>query len=98
MKSVAILALIGFVVACSDPKDYEDYGDIKNSPGGLALSDPDEHRGGWGRSDCLLCHNVEKNIHRRSSSTVDPDAIADKARQEGTQFCFNCHMGNGVPQ
>lgn len=96
MKKWVLLLIFISAASCSEPRDYEYYGDVQSSPGGLALTDPDEHRGGWGRSDCFTCHNVEKNIHRRPGSTVDADAILERAVSEGVGFCFTCHSDNGV--
>jgi hypothetical protein len=92
---VASLALL----SCRGQKsrDLEDYGDITNSPGGIALTSPDEHVGGWGRSDCLLCHNASLNIHRRPGSPVDADALNELVKKNGgSQYCLNCHGPNGI--
>ncbi|MEQ1665662.1 MAG: hypothetical protein ABL927_09835, partial [Bdellovibrionales bacterium] len=56
-------------------RDLENYGDINQSPGGIALVTPAEHPGGWGRRECLLCHNAALGIHRGPNSPIDAAAL-----------------------
>jgi hypothetical protein len=58
----------------------------------------EEHQGGWGRSNCFLCHNIE-NIHLVNNSSfdaVDVDAIRQKTIDEGLSSCMTCHGTNGT--
>lgn len=78
-------------------RDLENYGDINQSPGGIALVTPAEHPSGWGRRECLLCHNAALGIHRGPNSPIDAAALNEIIRQNGgSVFCLSCHGPNGV--
>jgi hypothetical protein len=86
--------LIGFYLAAgcgNSTRDVENYGPLPT----VGLADPSQHGAGWGRADCLLCHNVA-NIHRDASSPVSGDAIAAGARAGGSASCLPCHGPNGI--
>lgn len=99
MKSwLPVILFLGALSGCGESiRDREDYGDVLASPGGLQLVTSSEHPSGWGRSECLLCHNVSLNIHRRPGSGVDADAIAEAAKNNGgSAYCLICHGPNGL--
>lgn len=89
-------------------EEGEDYGDILSSPAGLVLVE-EEHMTGWGRPDCLQCHEL-RNIHvvNRTGlpdcNDVDPAVetcldlgeIQSITRHDGEQTCSLCHGDNGV--
>jgi len=83
------LALV--TVHCgSNARDYEDYGSMSS----LTLSDA-EHTGGYGRNECLVCHNAALNIHQ-GSSAIDPERLVQLAREQGeAAYCMTCHGANG---
>ena len=95
---VLIVLLTVLLSSCQGQKErnLEDYGDITTGPGGLSLSTPEEHPGGWGRRDCFLCHNVQLNIHRRPNNGLNADGMAELARQRGESYCLSCHGPNGI--
>lgn len=74
----------------------ENFGNILDSPSGLVLTE-EEHVYGWGRSDCLMCHNIN-NIHleNRTDTDIDVEAIQDTVAEEGEAVCMNCHGSNGT--
>lgn len=92
-----IFVLIGFV-ACGSIEDDagEDFGNIINSPSGLTLME-EEHVFGWGRSECLMCHNVN-NIHQedRTGLDVDVEEIQQMTFEFGEAACQDCHGANGT--
>jgi len=79
--------------ACKvEPRQREDYGDIQSSSEGVKMSNIEEHRGGWQRNECLVCHNVSLNVHR----DIDYETINDNVRKnEGSKYCLTCHGNNG---
>ncbi len=86
------------VLSCSQDRQYENYGDIRTSPGGISLIDPEEHGGGYGRTSCLVCHNLELNLHRsEGSSFSNAEQLNDTIRENGgSTFCLKCHGANGT--
>ncbi len=95
----ALFLLLISLSSCHDSKshDLEDYGDLSNSPTGIALNDPEKHVGGWGRRDCLLCHNAALNIHRASTNIVDAETLNQLIRENGlSTYCLKCHGPNGI--
>lgn len=97
--SLLVTCLFVIILGCGnkDARTIEQYGDVTTSPGGISLIDPNEHIGGWGRRDCLLCHNSSLNIHRGPSSSLDPDQINEQAwRNGGSKYCLSCHGPNGL--
>lgn len=97
--SVAFWFTLLLLMGChvEEKRELENYGNIVNGPGGIALTDPAEHRSGWGKKDCLLCHNVALNVHRNSGTQLDADAIIEQAKSRGeSRYCLSCHTGNGV--
>ncbi len=85
-------------VACSEiaEDEGEDFGNILDSPGGLVLEE-EEHIYGWGRSDCLMCHNLN-NIHleNRTGIDIDVEEIQEMTYEEGESVCMSCHGTNGT--
>ncbi len=83
---------------CGDLADDagENYGNILDSPNSLELTEG-EHIAGWGREDCLMCHNLN-NIHRNNLTDIDLDveAIQDQTYEQGEGVCMNCHGTNGT--
>lgn len=99
IRVLLILSILFLVLGCEveEHHELENYGDIENGPGGIALSDPYEHRTGWGKKDCLMCHNVALNVHRNAGSPLNADQIVEQARTRGeSRYCLTCHSGNGV--
>lgn len=87
-----------FISACGDMNNTgENYGNILASPSGITLTE-ETHKGGWGRTDCLMCHNVN-NIHLvdRSGTGIDVAAIRQQTFDEGEASCRGCHGTNGAP-
>ena len=87
-----------FLISCggSSSGTGEDYGDILSSPSGLTLT-YHEHKVGWGKSDCTLCHNTS-NIHLvdRSGTGIDMAAIRAQVATDGLSSCAICHGDNGI--
>jgi hypothetical protein len=93
----SILVLFLIVGCAKKARDVENYGDVTGSPGGIRLIDPSEHVGGWGRRDCLLCHNASLSLHRGPGSVIDVDALNESIRHGGeSAYCLQCHGPNGV--
>ncbi len=93
---VVILIFLGLSCQKAD-RTFENYGDINLSPGGKNLIITEEHVGGWGRGECLLCHNANLGLHRNAGSLIDVDALNELIRQNGgSKFCLTCHGPNGV--
>lgn len=98
IQSFILITALG-LGACegSKDRDLENYGDITASPGGIALTSPDEHVGGWGRKDCLLCHNAALNVHRDKGSPINVDKLNEAIRNGGeSTYCLQCHGPNGI--
>lgn len=95
---IFIILVLAVLVGCqSNDRQVEDYGDITTGPGGKNLTIEAEHRGGWGRSDCLLCHQAALNVHRTSRSVIDPNALNEVIwNNGGSKYCLTCHGPNGV--
>jgi hypothetical protein len=86
----AVLLLAGCGGSDRDPESYHE------GNGAVQLESVALHRGGYGRSDCLVCHNVELNVHRTPEVPLDIEAINENARKEGASSCQVCHGGNGT--
>jgi hypothetical protein len=81
----------------SSTRDRENYGDLSVTPGGTAIVAAEEHPAGWGRRDCLVCHNAALNLHRRPGNGLNADAIAAAAQANGgSPYCLTCHGPNGL--
>lgn len=97
MRILCVAALSLAAVNCgSATHQGEDYGDILETESGLILVES-EHTYGWGRSDCLVCHNLE-NIHLVDNSGlgIDVEAISEQTQDEGEECCAECHGTNGA--
>lgn len=84
--------------ACGpDTRDRENYGDLSTTPGAILLNDPAKHSAGWGRKDCLLCHNASLNLHQRPNSGIDTNALNRAIMNGGeSRYCLTCHGSNGT--
>jgi len=97
LLSLCLAALL--MAACGDNAEPEsdDYGNLLASPAGLVLVE-EEHPTGWGRPDCLGCHEVRKmHVQNRTGvADLDMEAIRDIVRENGEASCVDCHGTNGV--
>ena len=96
---ISALVLGLSLMGCPDSKqrDLENYGDLPNQPGGIALNSPEQHVGGWGRRDCLLCHNAAFILHRYPGGQIDAIQLNQLIRANRySQYCLGCHGPNGV--
>ena len=94
--SSLLFCIFLLIEACAEPpRDIENYGNIGSTPGGAKLETPSEHKPGWGRRECFLCHNASA-IHRTSASLLDADAILERVVQESVSYCLTCHGPNGI--
>ena len=99
LRFTLVLALLVSGCEGSKTRDIENYGDITQTTGGIALTTPAEHVGGWGRKDCLLCHNAALNLHRSPGSQIDVNKLNDLIKSNGeSKYCLQCHGPNGVTQ
>jgi hypothetical protein len=96
-RQFTLLFLLAALCSCgSKPRDRENYGDLSYPPGAIILTAA-KHPHGWGRKDCLLCHNIAQNVHRRPGNGIDADALAKLIMENGgSAYCVNCHGSNGV--
>lgn len=93
-----VLGSLATVSACGpEVRDLEYYGDISSGPGGVAIVSSSEHQAGWGRQECMLCHQISLNVHRRPGSGLDADAMARAAQSSANPggYCLSCHGPNG---
>lgn len=97
MRWTGVLLFSLLTMSCQEyDRQTENYGAVASGPGGTILIS-EEHQGGWGRSECLQCHNAAFNIHRNSNSVIDPDALnAEVWKNGGSKYCLTCHGANGV--
>jgi hypothetical protein len=96
-RILLLVTILCFVSCGTKDRQIENYGDITLSEGGIVLSNINEHRGGWQRNECLLCHNINLNVHRSAHSNLDPEELNQKVREnEGSKYCLTCHGANGV--
>ncbi|MGK5088810.1 hypothetical protein WDW86_14730 [Bdellovibrionota bacterium FG-2] len=96
---LVMIVASGLAAGCgSDVRDRENYGDVQASSGGIRIVDAQEHKGGYGRKDCLVCHNVFQNIHRGPTSSIDADELNRVFAAKGydTTYCMSCHGTNGT--
>ena len=98
MRRLSLLLILLLLGSCSrNGRDRESYGDISGSPGGISLIDPAEHMGGYGRKQCLVCHNADLNIHRGPYAVINADALNVLIRNNGLEaYCLTCHSDNGL--
>lgn len=100
MKKIFLIMLSSVLLISCGTKDrqIESYGDITVSEGGIALTNIAEHRGGWERNECLMCHNVHLNVHRGPNSNIDINELNERIRNnQGSKYCLTCHGTNGAP-
>lgn len=96
--SFIIFSVQLFVGCGPDLRDHEYYGDL-SAPGAIVLSDSRRHAAGWGRKDCLLCHNAELNLHQSPQSNINVEALNQAIINGGeSQYCQTCHGRNGIEQ
>lgn len=96
-RLLPVAAALAFSGCGADSRDREDYGDIANGTGGIVLSDSAEHRGGYGRRQCLVCHNAALNIHRGPNSIINVDELNKAIHDRGEEaYCMTCHGNNGT--
>lgn len=93
---ISVIALFSFISCGDSTRDREYYGDLSQTPGGIVINDEGEHEGGYGRSECLLCHNAYLNIHRGPDSGIDLDAFVEEVQRQGSVYCRICHGQNGI--
>lgn len=97
MKKMKILfALIAlYTSGCgSESRDVEEYDSESTA---VVLQDPEKHMGGYGRRECLVCHNTALNVHRGKKSLIDADALNEAARNgDEAGYCLKCHGANGT--
>ncbi|MGZ3661335.1 MAG: hypothetical protein ACXVCK_14640, partial [Bdellovibrionota bacterium] len=75
----------------SSTRDRENYGDLSTAPNAIVLDDPAKHPHGWGRKDCLACHNVALNVHRRPGNGIDVDSLNRLIMNNGgSLYCQKC--------
>ncbi|MBI2606893.1 MAG: hypothetical protein HYW49_12530 [Deltaproteobacteria bacterium] len=92
-----VLASLTFAACGDDSRDRENYGDISKGSGGIVLQDSAEHRGGFGRRQCLVCHYAALNIHRGADSIINADELNKAVQQRGEEeYCMTCHGVNGT--
>lgn len=78
-------------------RDVEYYGDLSKKPNGIKLIDASNHYGGYGRNECLLCHNASLNLHKGPDSNINVDELNKKIAAQGeAKFCMTCHGKNGT--
>jgi hypothetical protein len=107
VRLLVCLASVALTGCGSDgPMDSADYGNLLNSPAGLILV-AQEHPTGWGRPDCLVCHEV-RNMHvvnrtglpdctpAVQDACIDLPGIRAIINSEGEASCAQCHGDNGV--
>ena len=105
--ALAIVVCLSAACGNDGAQEGEDYGNLLISPGGLIVLE-EEHPTGWGRPDCLTCHE-RRNAHIENRTglancdevpdgvaCIDLDEIQDLIRQQGDQSCTQCHGDNGV--
>ena len=97
---ILITTAVTLFNACSpqSSRDRENYGDLSSPPGAIILDNPEKHMGGYGRNECLVCHNAVLNIHRREGANIDLDELNTNIRNGGeSAYCLRCHGKNGTP-
>lgn len=95
---LVLMALgLAYFTGCGDgARKVENYGDLVHRPEGVALT-ATNHKGGWGRTQCTLCHNLELNVHRSVDSPVNPElTLRDYKTKGGDVYCQTCHGSNGT--
>lgn len=95
----AILLILILITACkAEPRQLETYSNVV--PGTPpVLSNIDQHKGGFQRNECLLCHNVNLNVHRAADAQINVDALNSLIRNnQGSKYCTTCHGTNGINQ
>lgn len=96
-KYLLLLLFLALTHCGPDTKDRENYGNITQTPGGITLIDPDEHVGGYGKKECLVCHQAALNIHRSPTSPVNADTLLEEIKKQGeAKYCLTCHGPNGL--
>jgi hypothetical protein len=96
-----VLILVPLILgSCGSPsRDRENYGDLSSPAGAIKLDNPEKHMGGYGRHDCLVCHNAVLNIHRREGANIDIEQLNANIRNGGeSSYCLICHGRNGIPE
>jgi len=105
-KLILALTSMCFLYSCGGGGDadvhYKDYG-IDVSKRGTPYLTPENHKDGWGKSNCLGCHQNFK--HTMGTALYPPESyqnLIDRAVNEvgGTKHairvCSACHGANGV--
>ncbi len=88
--------LSGLSTGCGpDTRDTERYQTRSGAP--AILTNPEQHRGGFGRNECLVCHNSALNLHRNPDLPIDVDQLNTAIRDNGeAAYCLTCHGTNGT--
>jgi hypothetical protein len=99
LKFAITLGII-FCTSCeTKTRDRENYGDLSQTPRAIILDDPERHVGGYGRHECLVCHNAVLNIHRREGSSIDVEELNFRIKNGGeSSYCLICHGRNGTSE
>lgn len=99
MKITLTVVLFAFLVSACGGAELdkgEDYGNLIDTPDTTFLTQ-EEHKAGWGLSECTMCHNLE-NIHleNRTGLPIDIVDTHNRAISEGISGCVTCHGKNGL--
>jgi hypothetical protein len=109
--AAAVLPVLLVIGGCgnSGSEEGDDFGNLLASPAGLIVV-REEHPTGWGRPDCLACHEV-RNMHivnrtglpncddvpdPSSGDCIDLPEIQSIIHNQGEDSCSLCHGDNGV--
>lgn len=99
-SSIHYFVFIGVlaILSCGkEERDLENYGDLAKKPNGI-LIDASNHYGGFGRGECLVCHNASLNLHKGPDSNINADELNKLIATQGeAKFCMTCHGKNGTP-
>ncbi|MFH1728607.1 MAG: hypothetical protein ABIA04_09335 [Pseudomonadota bacterium] len=77
--------IIIFLFSCGSENQGEEYSDLEAN--GIILI-KENHIGGWGYSECIMCHHIE-NIH------LDNESTRTFVVSAGSSSCTRCHGSNG---
>ncbi|MBK9294991.1 MAG: hypothetical protein IPM57_11230 [Oligoflexia bacterium] len=94
MRVKYFILFIFLIAACGVERQYEDY--RLQTTGDLILNQTN-HKHGYGKGQCFMCHNVS-NIHKVNTiNAPNFDLAIPLVQQSGLSSCSGCHGTNGVP-